>query len=44
MMMRWPPIIYGRRLLQEAELHSLGYVLERLADGVDGNRESVAAD
>ena len=33
--MRCPLIIDGRRLLPEAELRALGYVVERLGDGVD---------
>jgi UDPglucose 6-dehydrogenase len=42
--MRRPLIIDGRRLLPEAELRALGYVVERLGDGVHGHRESVAAE
>ena len=42
--MRRPLIIDGRRLLPYARLRSLGYVVERIGDGVDGDWESVAAD
>ena len=34
--MRRPLIIDGRRLLQYAQLRSMGYVVERIGDGVDG--------
>ena len=34
--MRQPLVIDGRRLLPEAELRALGYVVERVGDGVDG--------
>ena len=33
--MRRPLIIDGRRLLPEAELRSMGYIVERTGDGVD---------
>jgi UDPglucose 6-dehydrogenase len=36
-MMRRPLIIDGRRLLPEAELRALGYTVERIGDGVDGD-------
>jgi len=42
--MRRPLIIDGRRLLPYAQLRSLGYVVERIGDGVDGDWELVAAD
>lgn len=42
--MRRPLIIDGRRLLSYAQLRSMGYVVERIGDGVDGDWESVAAD
>jgi UDPglucose 6-dehydrogenase len=42
--MRRPLIIDGRRLLPEAELRALGYVVKQVGDGVDGDSESVAAD
>ena len=42
--MRRPLIIDGRRLLPEAQLRSIGYVVERIGDGVDGDWELVAAD
>lgn len=42
--MRRPLIIDGRRLLPEGNLRALGYVVERVGDGVDGDWESVAAD
>jgi UDPglucose 6-dehydrogenase len=42
--MRRPLIIDGRRLLPYAQLRSMGYVVERIGDGVDGDWESVAAD
>jgi UDPglucose 6-dehydrogenase len=41
--MRRPLIIDGRRLLPYGQLRSLGYVVERIGDGVDGDWESVAA-
>jgi UDPglucose 6-dehydrogenase len=34
--MRRPLIIDGRRLLPEAQLRAMGYVVERIGDGVDG--------
>jgi UDPglucose 6-dehydrogenase len=40
--MRRPLIIDGRRLLPCAKLRSMGYVVERIGDGVDGDWESVA--
>jgi UDPglucose 6-dehydrogenase len=33
--MRHPLIIDGRRLLPKEQLRSLGYVVERIGDGVD---------
>ena len=42
--MRRPLIIDGRRLLPYAQLRSMGYVVERIGDGVVGDSESVAAD
>jgi UDPglucose 6-dehydrogenase len=42
--MRRPLIIDGRRLLPYAQLRSMGYVVERIGDGGDGDWESVAAD
>jgi UDPglucose 6-dehydrogenase len=41
--MRRPLIIDGRRLLPCAELRSMGYVVKRIGDGMDGDGESVAA-
>jgi UDPglucose 6-dehydrogenase len=41
--MRRPLIIDGRRLLPYAELRSLGYVVERIGDGVDGDWEPASA-
>lgn len=35
--MQRPLIIDGRRLLPEAELRSIGYVVERIGDGVFPN-------
>jgi UDPglucose 6-dehydrogenase len=35
--MKRPLIIDGRRLLPEAELRSIGYVVERIGDGVVPN-------
>jgi UDPglucose 6-dehydrogenase len=35
--MRRPLVIDGRRLLPETELRSLGYAVERIGDGVDGD-------
>lgn len=35
--MRRPMIIDGRRLLPYAQLRSMGYVVERIGDGVDGD-------
>ena len=35
--MRQPLIIDGRRLLPEAELRALGYVVQRVGDGVPGD-------
>lgn len=34
----------GLELFDEAQLRSMGYVVERIGDGVDAARESVAAD
>jgi UDPglucose 6-dehydrogenase len=42
--MRRPLIIDGRRLLPYAELRSMGYFVERIGDGVSGDRESVSAE
>ena len=42
--MRRPLIIDGRRLLPCAQLRSMGYVVERIGDGVDGDSESVSAE
>jgi len=42
--MRRPLIIDGRRLLPHAQLRSLGYVVVRVGDGVDGDFESHAAE
>ena len=42
--MRRPLIIDGRRLLPEAELRALGYTVERVGDGVDGDWEPVSVD
>jgi UDPglucose 6-dehydrogenase len=42
--MRRPLIIDGRRLLPCARLRSMGYVVERIGDGVDGDLESVPAE
>jgi UDPglucose 6-dehydrogenase len=42
--MRRPLIIDGRRLLPYAQLRSMGYVVERIGDGVGGDWESVAAE
>ena len=41
--MRRPLIVDGRRLLPETELRALGYVVERVGDGVDGDLESASA-
>ncbi len=41
--MRWQVIIDGRRLLPYAQLRSMGYVVKRIGDGVDGDWESHAA-
>ena len=41
--MRRPLIIDGKRLLPYPLLRSLGYLVERIGDGVDGDWESVAA-
>jgi UDPglucose 6-dehydrogenase len=40
--MRRPLIIYGRRLLPEAELRALVYTVERVGDGVDGDSTHLA--
>jgi UDPglucose 6-dehydrogenase len=42
--MRRPLIIDGRRLVPYAELRSMGYFVERIGDGVSGDRESVSAE
>jgi UDPglucose 6-dehydrogenase len=42
--MRRPLIIDGRRLLPYAQLRSMGYVVERIGDGVDGDSETIAAE
>jgi UDPglucose 6-dehydrogenase len=42
--MRRPLIIDGRRLLPDAQLRSMGYLVERIGDGVDGDSDSVAAE
>ena len=42
--MRRPLIIDGRRLLPYAQLRSMGYVVERIGDGVDGGWASASAD
>ena len=42
--MRCPLTIDGRRLLPYTRLRSMGYVVERIGDGGDGDWESVAAD
>ncbi len=42
--MRHPLIIDGRRLLRFASLRALGYTVERVADGLNGDWESVSAD
>jgi UDPglucose 6-dehydrogenase len=42
--MRRPLIIDGRRLLPCAKLRSMGYVVERIGDGVDADLESVPAE
>ncbi len=44
LLMRRPLIVDGRRLLPYAQLRSMGYVVERIGDGVDGDWESAAAD
>jgi UDPglucose 6-dehydrogenase len=41
--MRCPLIIDGRRLLDVAKLRALGYVVERIGDGVDGDWEPASA-
>ena len=41
--MRQPLIIDGRRLLPYAKLRSMGYVVERMGDGVHGDRDVVEA-
>jgi UDPglucose 6-dehydrogenase len=41
--MRRPLIIDGRRLLPHAQLRAMGYVVERIGDGADGDSETVAA-
>ena len=38
--MRRPLIVDGRRLLPQPELRALGYVVERIGDGVDGDQTS----
>ncbi len=40
--MRHPLIIDGRRLLPYAALRSMGYQVERIGDGVDGDWESTS--
>jgi len=42
--MRRPLIIDGRRLLPETDLRALGYVVERVGDGVDHDWDSVSDD
>jgi UDPglucose 6-dehydrogenase len=42
--MRRPLIIDGRRLLPYAQLRSMGYVVERIGDGVIRDLESASAD
>lgn len=42
--MRRPLIIDGRRLLPHVELSSMGYVVERIGDGVGGDGEASSAD
>jgi UDPglucose 6-dehydrogenase len=42
--MRRPVIIDGRRLLPEAELRGLGYIVERIGDGVDAEWAPGPAD
>jgi UDPglucose 6-dehydrogenase len=42
--MRHPLIIDGRRLLPHTRLRSMGYVVERLGDGVGVDGVAVAAD
>jgi len=41
--MRRPLIIDGRRLLPYAQLRSMGYLVERIGDGVDGDWEPASA-
>ncbi len=40
--MRRPLIIDGRRLLPYAQLRSMGYVVERIGDGVDAQEPPTA--
>jgi UDPglucose 6-dehydrogenase len=42
--MRRPFIIDGRRLLPYEQLRSMGYVVERIGDGVDGGMESIPVE
>jgi UDP-N-acetyl-D-mannosaminuronate dehydrogenase len=42
--MRRPLIIDGRRLLPYTQLRSMGYVVERIGDGVDGDWQSASAE
>ena len=40
--MRRPLMIGGRRLLPYTQLRSMGYAVEQIGDGVDGDWESVS--